>query len=81
MRTLDAGRKRLIARYGTSISLRAFGLAGIAEEAIIQHGERPTLLLIFASMAGLPTFLSVDKTATKPPAANGAPPATPKEVT
>lgn len=33
------------------------GLAGIAYETIVEHVDRPQLLLLFAAMVGLPAFL------------------------
>jgi hypothetical protein len=36
------------------------GLAGVANEAIFQNAERPTLLLLYAAMMGLPAFLRAD---------------------
>ena len=37
------------------------GLAGIGWETLVEQGERPTLLLLFAAMIGLPAFLAVDE--------------------
>ena len=37
------------------------GLAGIVNETMRQGTERPTLLLLFAAMAGLPAFLRSDE--------------------
>ena len=37
------------------------GLAGIAHETLVTDVERPTLLLLFAAMAGLPAFLRSDE--------------------
>lgn len=37
------------------------GMAGIAYETLAQGGERPTLLLLFAAMVGLPAFLRSDE--------------------
>ena len=37
------------------------GLAGIAHETLFATSERPTLLLLFAGMCGLPMFLRVDE--------------------
>jgi hypothetical protein len=45
--------------------LFAFGLLGIAYETLAQGGERPTLLLLFAGMVGLPAFLKGDEKAQK----------------
>lgn len=33
------------------------GLAGVLHETLLQHTERPTLLILFAAMMGLPAFL------------------------
>lgn len=37
------------------------GLAGVAHELLVTQGERPTLLLLFAAMVGLPAFLRGDE--------------------
>jgi hypothetical protein len=37
------------------------GLAGVANEALAQGAERPTLLLLYAAMMGLPAFLRKDE--------------------
>lgn len=34
------------------------GLIGVGHETLLQHAERPTLLILFAAMMGLPAFLS-----------------------
>jgi hypothetical protein len=36
------------------------GLAGVAYETLYTGGDRPTLLLLFAAMMGLPAFLRKD---------------------
>lgn len=36
------------------------GLAGVAHETVVTDAERPTLLLLFAAMCGLPAFLRAD---------------------
>ncbi len=33
------------------------GIAGVLHETIITSGERPSLLVLFAAMMGLPAFL------------------------
>lgn len=43
------------------IALFVAGIAGIAHETLLEKAERPTLLLLFAAMAGLPTFLRADE--------------------
>lgn len=37
------------------------GLGGVFHETVIQTGERPTLLILFAAMMGLPAFLRADE--------------------
>lgn len=34
------------------------GLAGVVHETVFQEADRPTLLLLFAAMMGLPAFLT-----------------------
>lgn len=44
------------------ILLFAAGLVGVVHETAIRQGpERPTLLLLFAAMMGLPVFLAGDR--------------------
>lgn len=43
------------------------GLAGVAYETLVSGGERPYLLVIFASMMGLPLFLRRDEPPGPPP--------------
>jgi hypothetical protein len=33
------------------------GMGGVIHETILTHAERPTLLILFAAMMGLPAFL------------------------
>jgi len=44
----------------TSI-LFGVGIAGIVYETLVNSGERPTLLILFAAMCGLPAFLNFDE--------------------
>ena len=37
------------------------GLLGVAHETLISEADRPTLLLLFAAMIGLPAFLKADE--------------------
>lgn len=37
------------------------GLIGVAHETVVQNGERPALLVLFAAMMGLPLYLQKDK--------------------
>lgn len=41
--------------------LFAVGLAGITYETLVENVDRPTLLLIFSAMVGLPVFLKADE--------------------
>jgi len=42
------------------------GMAGVANEALIKEAERPTLLLLYAAMLGLPAFLRQDERSKRP---------------
>lgn len=42
------------------------GLAGVFYETVISVSERPTLLLMFAAMMGLPAFLRTDEKSPPP---------------
>lgn len=48
-------------KFSRDTALFLSGLAGIAYETLAQGGERPTLLLLFAAMVGLPAFLRSDE--------------------
>ena len=37
------------------------GLLGVAHETLVSEADRPTLLLLFAAMIGLPAFLKADE--------------------
>ena len=66
---------------GRDVILFGAGLAGIAREAIIESGERPTLLLLFAAMVGLPAFLRTDEARKpEPPAPPTIPPVPPTPI-
>lgn len=49
-------RKRQI-RLSRDVVLFVAGLAGIFHETVVVHAERPSLLLLFAAMCGLPAYL------------------------
>lgn len=51
------GRQKAI----RSTVLFVCGLAGICYETVVEHTERPTLLILFAGMVGLPAFLKMDE--------------------
>lgn len=36
------------------------GLLGVAHETLVNDADRPTLLLLFAAMIGLPAFINKD---------------------
>lgn len=42
------------------------GLAGVAHETLVNDSDRPTLLLLFAAMIGLPAFLTRDERPSSP---------------
>ena len=50
-----------------TVILFFFALAGIAWETLFENSERPTLLILFAMMAGLPVFLPEDWYRRQPP--------------
>jgi hypothetical protein len=43
------------------------GLAGVFNETVLNTTERPTLLILFAAMMGLPAFLRNDREPPEPP--------------
>lgn len=51
------------------------GLAGVFHETVIAVGERPTLLILFAAMMGLPAFLRQDDKGDKDKKDSPTPPA------
>ena len=56
---MGISQKRLrITRDGVLFSA---GLVGIAHETLITKADRPTLLLLFGAMIGLPAFLNKDE--------------------
>jgi hypothetical protein len=40
--------------------LRLVGLLGVAHETVVNNVDRPTLLLLFAAMIGIPSFVKQD---------------------
>jgi hypothetical protein len=57
-RRLSPVRDRMFAGVNRSTVLFTTGMLGVAHETLIQHAERPTLLILFAAMMGLPAFLT-----------------------
>jgi hypothetical protein len=60
-RWLFTGPHNTTKRITRDTVLYVLGLAGIAYETLARDGERPTLLLLFAAMVGLPKFLQGDE--------------------
>lgn len=56
-------RKARRLRVSRDTILFAAGLSGIAYETILEGGDRPTLLILFGAMVGLPAFLRTDEKA------------------
>lgn len=42
------------------------GMAGVAHETLVSNVERPTLLILFGGMMGLPVFLRRDESTDDP---------------
>jgi allophanate hydrolase subunit 1 len=55
------------------------GLSGLAYETIAEHADRPTLIVAFLGLCGLPVFLKADEklaAPSAPPPAAAVPPPT-----
>ncbi len=48
-------------KFGRDLVLFTAGLLLTANEALLEQTERPTLLLLFAAMMGLPVMLRADE--------------------
>lgn len=48
-------------RFGRDTIIFVVGLGGIVNETFFTLSERPTLLILFAAMIGLPAFLHLDE--------------------
>lgn len=70
---------RLTARLSRDTILFVTGLAGIVYETVGSGTEKPTLIIAFAAMLGLPLFIRKDEAA-KDDAAPPRPSAPPGEV-
>jgi hypothetical protein len=73
----EAHKRRL--RFSRDGIMFLLGIAGIIYETIADNGDKPTLLVLFGAMIGLPAFLHADSSLqkdTKPPPLGdkGAPP-------
>jgi hypothetical protein len=54
-------RPRFIARISRDAILFVFGLGGISYETFAKGAEKPTLIIAFAAMLGLPLFIRNDE--------------------
>lgn len=57
--------KRLTAKVARDTVLFVGGLLGVVHETLWSKADRPTLLLLFAAMMGLPSFLGKDEKGSK----------------
>lgn len=48
-------------RLTRDTTLFVMGLLGVIHETLVGEADRPTLLLVFVAMMGLPAFLSADR--------------------
>lgn len=55
------GRRERRVRVTRDSVLFASGLAGVFYETVFDKADRPTLLLLFGAMMGLPAFLRSDE--------------------
>lgn len=51
-------KKKFLNSLNRNTILFVAGMLGVAHETLLQHSERPTLLILFAAMMGLPAFLT-----------------------
>lgn len=58
-------KRRLRLRLTRDTVIFLTGLGGIVHETVISYSERPTLILLFGSMIGLPAFLRRDESRKK----------------
>lgn len=54
-------RPRFSLRVSRDTILFVFGLLGLAYETIIDNAEKPTLIIAFVGMLGLPLFIRNDE--------------------
>lgn len=57
-----------------SAVLFVVGIGGIIYEIVVEHGDKPTLLVLLGAMVGLPAFLSVDESRRKSEPGDGGDP-------
>lgn len=63
-----------------AVVLFAAGLLGVAWVTLIDQTDRPTLLILFGAMLGLPLFLKNDANHSPPPHPATVPPVPPDPV-
>jgi hypothetical protein len=51
----------LASRYSRDSLLFGAGLLGVLHETLLTNAERPSLLVLFGGMMGLPAFLKADE--------------------
>lgn len=56
-----AQRRRVPPWLTRDLVLFIFGLAGIVYETVFDSSDKPTLLILFGAMVGLPAFLHTDE--------------------
>lgn len=66
-RKMRPTRSRRRIRLSRDSILFLMGLLGVGHETLIANVERPTLILLFAAMVGLPAFLRHDEAKKKEP--------------
>jgi hypothetical protein len=60
-RPKKARRKRWRVKLTRDFTIFLVGLGGIVHETFFEEQDRPTLLILFAAMIGLPAFLRLDE--------------------
>lgn len=65
--------EKLSAKFPLIRDLALFlaGMGGVFHETVVATAERPTLLILFAAMMGLPAFLRQDENGKPKTKANG----------
>lgn len=66
-RESQPSRQRRNFRLSRDGILFFLGILGVGNETLFQNAERPTLLLLFGAMVGLPAFLRQDEKKIEPP--------------
>lgn len=53
--------KKRVIKISRDTVLLVVGILGVAHETLVSNTDRPTLLLLFAAMIGLPAFINQDE--------------------